>query len=263
MLLIGFAEDEVPVLQELAGAETPVLRVAGRALHGPPELALLASRISPSLVPFAERSGARAADAGAPGRCVLVSGAAAGAAADLKAALLAAGLQPAVFGALRPAHRGTPLAEVAAGMLAAHESYWKLLRPVLAHDTAWDPASVRVAMNLTIDGGAVDDTRGGERFDAGHIVVLDGIVGEEERAALLDAITAPGWCACGCACAPCLLACTRLMRRAAWRNRDHASGAPPTKGALKDGASGPKASPPCLRPLAAHARTPARCVCGR
>jgi hypothetical protein len=192
VLLIGFAPDEVPLLQEMAGPDTPVLLVAGRALNGPPELALLASQLSPDLVPFAGAAARRAADA--PARCVLSSGAAAGDAANLKAALLAAGLQPAVFGALRPAHRGQPLSEVAAEMLAAHESYWRLLRPVQVRETEWEPDAVRVAMNVTIDGGAVDDTRGGERFDAGHVVVLDGLVDEAVRAELLDAITMPGWC---------------------------------------------------------------------
>jgi hypothetical protein len=212
VLLIGFAPEEVPLLQELAGPDTPVLRVAGRALHGPPELALLASVIGPSVVPFGAGGGADAPERGPPppGRCVLVSGAAAGAATTLKAALLAAGLQPAVFGALLPSHRGSPLSEVASGMLAAHETYWRLLRPVEVRETSWDPSEIRVAMNLTIDGGAVDDTRGGERFDAGHVVVLDGLVGEEERAALLDAITAPGWCVrCGiCVCFVPLCVCT-------------------------------------------------------
>ena len=202
MLLIGFAANEVPIMQELAGADVPVLRMAGRALRGPPELALMAAVVSSSMVPFA----ATADETPPPGRVVLVSGGASGGAAALKAALLESGLQPAVFGALRPAHRGTPLAEVAAGMLTAHEEYWRLVQPVATRETEWSADALRVAMNIAIDAGAVDDSRGGERYDSGHIVVLDGLVGEEERAALLDAITAPGWCA---ACGSCLVAPAR------------------------------------------------------
>ena len=212
MLLVGFSEDELPVMQELAGDAVPVLRVTGRSLRGPPELALLASVMRMPLA-SGDLTPAEAA-AEAPGRVVLVSGEAAGAAAALKDAVTERGLQPAVWGALRPVHRGVPLAEVAESLRAAHEKHWNLTQPVVARETDWEPSTVRVAMNLTIDGGAVDDTRGGERFDSGSIVVLDGLVGEAERSALLDAITAPGW--------------------------DHSSGAPPEKGKVKGGKDGRK-----------------------
>ena len=199
-------------MQELAGDAVPVLRLTGRSLRGPPEMALLAS-VMGLTPPSGDPSPADAANE-APGRVVLVSGEAAGSAAALKEAATERGLQPAVWGTLRPAHRGVPLAEVAETLRSAHEAHWKLTRPVLTQPTDWEPSEVRVAMNLTIDGGDVDDTRGGERFDAGHVVVLDGMVGEAERLALLDAITAPGW--------------------------DHESGAPPEKGKLKGSATGRK-----------------------
>jgi hypothetical protein len=76
-------------------------------------------------------------------------------------------------------------------------------RPIETHETRWDPASVRVTLNVRLDarlvprralaGEAGGDRGGGLRVDYGHLVVLDDFFGESERAELLDELTAPGW----------------------------------------------------------------------
>jgi probable phosphoglycerate mutase len=158
-------------------------------------------------------------------RCVLLRGEPAKALMpDLKLEMTEAGFEPAVFGAFTPAHAFLPLGAVAGAVVAAHERYWDL--GAVANDddasscvsTAWpgeeawsptiDPVCV---MSCVMDAARVPDpqpfphvggSRGDEekekdepssRTDSSAVVVLDGVVGEPLRAALLDAFTEPGW----------------------------------------------------------------------
>lgn len=82
------------------------------------------------------------------------------------------------------------------------EGYGPLLRHLEVHRTCWDPASVRVAMNVRLDARLVPCRAGGPgqgtgagslRVDYGHMVVLDDFFGEAERAELLADLTAPAW----------------------------------------------------------------------
>ncbi|PNH11163.1 Ankyrin repeat domain-containing protein [Tetrabaena socialis] len=66
-------------------------------------------------------------------------------------------------------------------------------KPIQTHDTAWQPGSCRVALNVTLDACIVPDGSGAARVDTAHLVVLDDFIGEAERAELLEAITEPGW----------------------------------------------------------------------
>jgi hypothetical protein len=44
------------------------------------------------------------------------------------------------------------------------------LQPLATHATAWDPASVKVTLNLRLDGCIVPTSRGGARVDYAHLV---------------------------------------------------------------------------------------------
>jgi hypothetical protein len=99
-------------------------------------------------------------------------------------------------------------------------------RQVKVRPTSWDPASARVALNVSLDacfvptstatsaapgdGGRGEGGGGGGGGGAGmeaslpgapagcrvslsHVVALDGVVDEEMRRRLLEAVTAPGW----------------------------------------------------------------------
>ena len=154
-------------------------------------------------------------------RCVLLRGEPAKALMpDLKLEMVDAGFAPAVFGAFTAAHAFAPLGAVAGAVVAAHERYWDL--GAVANDddvfetaaTAWpgeeawsptrDPVCV---MSCEMDAARVpdppafpfacagdeDDTETEIRVDSSAVVVLDGVVGEPLRAALMDAFTEPGW----------------------------------------------------------------------
>lgn len=90
-----------------------------------------------------------------------------------------------------------PVASLLRELLAQHDAAWGYSQPLRTlQGCAWDPASVRVAMNLEIDGAFVHTrVRGVEtsraRFDSGHVVVLDNFIGDAERQDLLSLLTAP------------------------------------------------------------------------
>lgn len=44
------------------------------------------------------------------------------------------------------------------------------LQPVKTHSTPWDPATVKVTLNITLDGCIVPTTAGGARVDYSHLV---------------------------------------------------------------------------------------------
>ncbi|KAK9804412.1 hypothetical protein WJX72_011538 [[Myrmecia] bisecta] len=69
------------------------------------------------------------------------------------------------------------------------------LRALQTHETGWDPASVKVAINARLDARIVPSAASpdGARLDYAHIVVLDDFFGEDERVALLGFLTAPDW----------------------------------------------------------------------
>ncbi|KAK9822818.1 hypothetical protein WJX81_003308 [Elliptochloris bilobata] len=58
--------------------------------------------------------------------------------------------------------------------------------------TGWSPADARVVLNARMDARIVPDS-GCARLHYAHLVVLDDFVGDIERGALLDLLTAPGW----------------------------------------------------------------------
>lgn len=70
-----------------------------------------------------------------------------------------------------------------------------VFRPLVGHESVWDPESVRVTLNLCMDGRIVPSkaSQGGCRVDYCHMVVLDDFIGEAERAELLEDLTAPDW----------------------------------------------------------------------
>ncbi|KAG2485818.1 hypothetical protein HYH03_015528 [Edaphochlamys debaryana] len=94
-----------------------------------------------------------------------------------KAAELTAAAEAATEGAAAAAAAADAGAEAAEARAAAHLA-------VLA-DT-------RVVLNAALDAGEVPSIHGTYRRDAGHVVVLDGLLSEAERLELLDCLTAPG-----------------------------------------------------------------------
>ncbi|GFR49644.1 hypothetical protein Agub_g11688, partial [Astrephomene gubernaculifera] len=105
------------------------------------------------------------------------------------------------------------------------------LTPIATHPTSWQPSSLNVALNATLDAcivpysempyssantgsssggssgggsgsgssgsrGGGGSSGGGARVDVSHVVVLDGFFGEEQQQQLLDFITEPGWDPC-------------------------------------------------------------------
>lgn len=70
------------------------------------------------------------------------------------------------------------------------------LTPLLlqVQPTTWDPSSVQVAMNQTLEACFVPSctTPPRSRVDRAHLVVLDNFFGEEERRSLLDFLSGPG-----------------------------------------------------------------------
>ncbi len=187
MLLVGFEDDETDVVATVCGDVARVLRLPPSALHLTPEQALSGDAGAPS-----------ASAPSAPGRVVLLSSADVAAhGANLKALLLEAGLQPAVYGALRPTHRRLPLLDVANSLLAAHESYHNLARPLRTVHTAWSPAAVRCALNATLcafDPELYDtDDEDVAQLPRGAVVALDGLLSGAETRALLECMTSPGF----------------------------------------------------------------------
>ena len=159
-------------------------------------------------------------------RCVLLRGEPAKALMpDLKLEMVDAGFAPAVFGAFTAAHAFAPLGAVAGAVVAAHERYWDLgavsnddvsetegvATTAWPGEEAWSPTRDPVCvMSCEMDAARVpdppafpfagDDERDEassetetSRTDSSAVVVLDGVVGEPLRAALMDAFTEPGW----------------------------------------------------------------------
>jgi probable phosphoglycerate mutase len=233
ILLVGFHPVEVPPLADLVGAlaqemdagELAVARVAGDALGVSAEFLLDGADVAEDeTTPFALPPAAR---------CVLLRGDPAMALMpDLKLEMVESGFEPAVFGVFVPAHAGKPLGAVAAAVVAAHERYWDLGAEAKDDsfrvsatswpgEEAWSPVSpdITCAMSAVIDAAQVpdppafphaakDDARGtgtagdervdrnpatGTRRDASAVLVLDGVVGESLRSALLEAITEKDW----------------------------------------------------------------------
>jgi hypothetical protein len=68
-----------------------------------------------------------------------------------------------------------------------------MLEPVKTHDTDWQPNKARVTLHVELDAMIVpSDDSGGARVDKAGLVVLDNLIGEQERVELLNAITEPG-----------------------------------------------------------------------
>jgi hypothetical protein len=138
---------------------------------------------------------------------------------------LPAGLRALLVMAKRARHQDSPPPEGARDSAPAPAPLWTPIAPAAsgAAADAWSPAELRVAMNVEIDltrdvicaecdararapraaplscragpqARRADAARSGSREDrCGRIVVLDGLFGEPERAALLAFITAPDW----------------------------------------------------------------------
>ena len=65
--------------------------------------------------------------------------------------------------------------------------------PVQTHATTWTPASVRVALNLTLDGCIVPSAaEGGVRVDTAHVAVLDGLADDEVCASIRERLCSGG-----------------------------------------------------------------------
>ncbi|CAM9666017.1 unnamed protein product, partial [Phaeothamnion confervicola] len=78
-----------------------------------------------------------------------------------------------------------------------HISRYDLNLPITTAPTDWLPRSARPVLLLEIDGAEVSMAAGhlgdSSRWDTSKVAVLDGIVDEDLRTALLDLITEPGW----------------------------------------------------------------------
>lgn len=119
-------------------------------------------------------------------------------AAGVNAALVEAfGVPPAIVAAAQEElHAGLPLGGALAAVRAAHARHHQLVRPVATappHMPPPLPAPPTLAMNAVLDrADAVLTSRGGERADEAAVVVIDGLLSEDERGELLDWLTAPG-----------------------------------------------------------------------
>ena len=65
------------------------------------------------------------------------------------------------------------------------------LIPVATHPTPWDPAALRVSMNLRLDGCIVPSEREGARLSYSHLAVLDDFLDDATRRELRDFLVAP------------------------------------------------------------------------
>jgi len=218
--------------RDMDAGELAVARVAGDALGVTAEFLLDGAEMdaAPPATGEDESDFSDAAHRLPPAtRCVLLRGEPAKALMpDLKLEMLDAGFAPAVFGAFTPAHAFVKLGAVAGAVVAAHERYWDLgavaktvteateategtdsfsVTTAWPGEEAWSPTRDPVCvMSCALDAARVFDPpafpfagAGDEadsapsRTDSSAVVVLDGVVGEPLRAALLDAFTEPGW----------------------------------------------------------------------
>ena len=218
--------------REMNAGELAVARVAGDALGVTAEFLLDGAEMDEPQPPTNDTDETPSETSKLPPatRCVLLRGEPAKALMpDLKLEMTEAGFEPAVFGAFTPAHAFAPLGAVAGAVVAAHERYWDLgavandddasssscVSTAWPGEEAWSPTRDPVCvMSCAMDAARVPDppafpyagsgsgsgSRGDEekneptsRTDSSAVVVLDGVVGEPLRAALLDAFTEPGW----------------------------------------------------------------------
>ncbi|KAJ8611252.1 hypothetical protein CTAYLR_004140 [Chrysophaeum taylorii] len=68
----------------------------------------------------------------------------------------------------------------------AYVDRYHLATPVATHETTWEPGVARVAAHVELDGARRDDFDG--RWDVSEVVVVDGLVDEPLRAALLSCL---------------------------------------------------------------------------
>ena len=231
ILVFGFHPDEVAPLADLVGelaqdmevgdpGSLAVARVAGDALGVSAEF----------LLDGAEMEDVDDVDSVLPpaARCVLLRGdAAKSLMPDLKLAMVEMGFEPAVFGVFVEKHAGLPLGAVASAVIKAHERYWDLgAMQVSTNDAddkqsnknrlststswpgeeSWQVSDTVCAMSVTMDSATVPDppafpyVDGGDvtdevstRKDQSAVVVLDGVVGDDLRAAMLSEITELDW----------------------------------------------------------------------
>ncbi|GLC46484.1 hypothetical protein PLESTM_001880600 [Pleodorina starrii] len=161
----------------------------------------------------------------AAGRVVLLVGPAArDVGAQLNDLLAEWGVVPALIAAYQPKHESMPLRRLVAFLRDSHAAYYDLLQPVRVEPLeppteGSDPATataaeeaeanatperagacrdhlavlegVRVVLCAAMDAGEVPSIHGHYRRDAGHVVVLDGLLTEGERRELLSWLTAP------------------------------------------------------------------------
>ncbi|KXZ52552.1 hypothetical protein GPECTOR_9g596 [Gonium pectorale] len=161
------------------------------------------------------------------GRVVLLLGPVAeGLGAQLNDALAEWGVVPALIAAYQHKHEQLPLHKLVASLRDAHARYYGLLQPVRVQQLAEGGApqgeaaagaaadgdgnsstageapeaaaghlgvleDVRVVLTAAMDAGEVPSIHGAYRPDAGHVVVLDGLLTEAERAELLAWLTSP------------------------------------------------------------------------
>ncbi|KAK9827675.1 hypothetical protein WJX81_006980 [Elliptochloris bilobata] len=102
----------------------------------------------------------------------------------------------AVLAAAQPHHARWRVADVVRAVRCEHERFYSMRQPLaLAQGSgAAVPAGATVALNLALDAGLVADPRSGAPVpDDSRVVVLDGLLHERERTALLAWLTADGW----------------------------------------------------------------------
>lgn len=168
--LVGFGAEELPVLRA-AWTGVDVYRADG---------APCASALLRGEAPQERRSDEGSAPSSG-GRCVLLHGVAAAAAGALKPTLLAAGLRPAVFGPLPSL--ASPFPPAVASLLTSHDALWALRVPVPTASTSWAPHRCSAPLRLRLSAGDAAPS------PPGHVAVVDGLVDEPLRAALLAELT--------------------------------------------------------------------------
>ena len=112
-------------MRDVVGGDAAVLLCDGAALDRTPE-----SLIAAGAAATADDDTAAPDDAAPPnGRVVLLAGACRDVGHLIRQGMQEAGLAPAVFGALMPAHAAQPLRVAVARLQAAFESYWRASPP--------------------------------------------------------------------------------------------------------------------------------------
>jgi hypothetical protein len=134
------------------------------------------------------------ADTSSPPLTVLCLGLCEGDCEALKAALLANDCRPSIFVALEECDAAQPLAHLHDRLVHAHSDFWRLHRPLATHATAWEPAQLRVPLLAELNAWDADAFGDGEPAALpGTVAVLDGLVDDQLRAALLEELTSPSF----------------------------------------------------------------------